>query len=87
MPQHKSAERRMRTTAKKNTNNRASKSKMRTLIKSVREAGTPEEANAAYRKTTALLDRLAAKGVIHKNMAANKKSRLRKTVKALDKKA
>lgn len=87
MPQHKSAERRMRTTAKKNESNRANKSKMRTLIKSVREAATPDEAKSAFQKTTALLDRLAAKGVIHKNMAANKKSRLSKTVKALNKKA
>ena len=85
MPQHKSAERRVRLSEKKKDQNKAEKTKMRNLIKRVREAETPEEGAKAYRETTAVLDKLATKGVIHKNLAANKKSRLSKFVKSIGK--
>jgi len=49
---------------------------MRTAIKKVLSATDKEEAQKQYTNTTALLDKLAAKGIIHKNKAANKKSRL-----------
>ncbi len=40
-----------------------------------------DEAQAAFRETCQLLDRTAGKGVIHKNTAARKKSRLSKRLK------
>ncbi len=82
MPQHKSAERRVRTSGKRASINRSDKTRMKSLIKSVREAKTAEEAAAAYKNTSSVLDKLATKGVIHKNTAANKKSRLAKVVKS-----
>ena len=41
-----------------------------------------DEAKAAYRKASQLLDKTAGKGVIHKNTAARKKSRLNARLKA-----
>lgn len=82
MPQHKSAERRVRTSGKRASINRSDKTRMKSLIKSVREAKTSEEAATAYKNTSSVLDKLAGKGVIHKNAAANKKSRLAKIVKS-----
>lgn len=49
---------------------------MRSAIKRVRSLKEKEKALVELRKTTKLLDQLAAKGVIHRNNAANNKSRL-----------
>lgn len=54
---------------------------MKNVIKAVEDAKTPEEASTAYRSASAVLDKLAAKRIIHKNLAANKKSRLSKYTK------
>lgn len=83
MPQHISAERRVRLSEKRRARNRSNKTKMRNLIKSVSEAKNKEEALNAYKATSSLLDKLAAKKVIHPNAAANQKSRLSKIVKSL----
>ncbi len=56
---------------------------MKTLIKKVQESKVMEEANAAYKTAVKFLDQLASKGVIHKNKAANQKSRLTKFVNTL----
>ncbi len=61
--------------------NKAARSSLRTKIKRYLEATDSGDANAAeeaYRTVTSALDKAAAKGVIHKNKAANKKSRLAK---------
>ena len=83
MPQHKSCAKRMKTSAEARLRNRAYRGKMRKAIRSVREAKTAEEANASFAKASRLLDRLAGKGIIHRNRAADKKSRLSKHVKSL----
>ena len=75
----------MRLSETKRQKNRSSKSQIKNLIKRVREAKTKEEAHAAYKQVTATLDKLAVKKVIHKNNAANKKSRLSKVVASLEK--
>ena len=49
---------------------------MRSAIKRVRSSKEKEKALVELRKTVKLLDQLAAKGVIHRNNAANNKSRL-----------
>jgi small subunit ribosomal protein S20 len=56
---------------------------MNTAVKKVRSAKGKDEAAAALAKINKLLDQLAAKGIIHKNNAANKKSRLTKFVNAM----
>jgi small subunit ribosomal protein S20 len=56
---------------------------MRTAIKRVRSLKDKRLALAELRKTTKLLDQLASRHVIHKNNAANTKSRLTKYVNSL----
>ena len=80
MAQHKSAEKRTRISRRRAERNREWKSKMRTAIKRVRSTTEKEKAAAELRKTVKLLDQLAAKGIIHKNNAANNKSSLTKLV-------
>ena len=76
MAQHKSAEKRARVAKRRSARNAAWKSRMRNAIKRLRSMTAKEKALAELRKTTKLLDQLAAKGIIHKNTAANAKSRL-----------
>ena len=83
MPQHKSAEKRVRVGARRAVRNKARLSRLKSLVKSVRLAKAKDEANAAIKSTIKYLDQLAAKGVIHKNKAANQKSKLMKLVSKL----
>lgn len=76
MAQHKSAEKRTRAAVGRTLRNAALESRMRTAIKHVHSIKEKEKAQAELRKTVKLLDQLAAKGVIHRNKAANAKSRL-----------
>ncbi len=76
MPQHKSCEKRMKTSAKARAKNRAYRSKMKMALRKVQDAKTTEEGQTAFTEASKLLDRLAGKGIIHKNRAADKKSRL-----------
>lgn len=80
MAQHSSAEKRARASERKAARNRQWLSRMKTSIKRVRTAADKEKAASALRATAKLLDQLAAKGVIHKNKAANSKSRLSRMV-------
>ena len=73
------------TNAKRTERNKAVKSELRTLARSVRtavEAGDAEKAAAALRSASRKLDKAVSKGVIHKNQAARRKSRLMKAVNA-----
>jgi small subunit ribosomal protein S20 len=83
MANHPSAEKRARVAKRRATRNAAAKSKMKSAIKRVRMATEKAGAAADLNKTVKLLDRLAAKGVIHKNKAANQKSKLTRLVNAM----
>jgi len=83
MAQHLSAERQARKSVKHRVRNRAYMSKMKTVVKKVRDAKEKEKAVAELKKAYKLLDQLAAKGIIHLNNAANKKSSLTKYVSSL----
>jgi small subunit ribosomal protein S20 len=83
MAQHKSAEKRARASQRKALRNAQLQSRMRTAVKKVRSLRDREKASTELRKTVKLLDQLAAKGVIHKNKAANTKSALTKLVNTL----
>ncbi len=66
--------------------NMSQRSRFRTSIKNVRkaiEAGNKDQATAAMAECEPLLDRYASRGLIHKNMAARSKSRLRAGIKSL----
>jgi small subunit ribosomal protein S20 len=76
LPNVKSAEKRMRTSAIRADRNRQFRSKLRTALKKARGANDTETANAAFREAASLLDRAARKRIIHPNKAARAKSRL-----------
>ena len=65
--------------------NKAARSTLKTQLKRVRESaesGDAAQTEDAYRKAARSLDKAASKGIIHKNQAANKKSRLSKLLKS-----
>ena len=76
MPQHVSAEKRVRQTARRCARNRFNKVMMRNALKAVNTAATKDELAENIRQATRILDRLATKGLIHKNFAANRKSKM-----------
>ena len=86
MPNIKSAIKRVKINEKKNVQNTMIKSDMRTAVKKVEAAVVLNDATAAkstYAEAASKLDKAAAKGLIHKNAAARKKSRLMKKTNAL----
>jgi small subunit ribosomal protein S20 len=62
--------------------NREQRSALRTVLKRVRAAETGAEAESAYRAAEQLLDRAARKHLVHRNMAARTKARLRKLIQS-----
>jgi small subunit ribosomal protein S20 len=82
----KSAKKRAIQAEKRRQHNASRRSMTRTCIKKILaaiEAGNKEEAQSAYATAVPILDRMAAKGLIHKNKAARHKSRLNAQIKAL----
>ena len=74
----KSQKKRIKTNAKRAERNKATRSELKTRVKSaVRTAGT-EEGVAAAQLAQKRLDKAASKGIIHKNQAARRKSRMMK---------
>ena len=76
MPQHKSCKKRLKTSELSRIRNRGFRSAVRNSLKAVSEAKSFEEASKALNAAVAAIDRAAGKSLIHKNMAARKKSRL-----------
>ena len=76
MAHHKSCIKSIKTSAKANERNRAYRSKMKTAIKRVQEAGNADEAWEKFRSFASLVDKMALKNIIHRSNADNKKSRL-----------
>ena len=83
MAHHKSAKKRIKTSEKKRVRNKAALSKVKTLVKKVFSLEDKVEASAVLKEATKVLDKTAAKGKIHKNNAARKKSALTKHVNKL----
>lgn len=80
------AKKRARQSEKRRTQNNGQRSLVRTVIKKVIsavDAGDAEQAQAAYQSAVPVIDRMADKGILHKNKAARHKSRLNTQVKAL----
>ncbi len=79
MPNTKSAERRMRNSARKQTQNRSINARLHSLEKKYLElvgAGKKEDATKAYQAVSSALDKAAKTGTVHKSRASRKKSRL-----------
>ena len=83
MATHKSALKRHRQSLKRRAENRQKKSTLKTAIKNVINAPNKEAAMQAYNQVVSLLDKLATKGIIHKNKASNQKSKLAKFINKL----
>jgi small subunit ribosomal protein S20 len=78
MAHHKSAKKRIRSSARKKEINKMADSKIKTVIKKTLATQNKEEVEKLYKEAVAILDKGTAKGRLHKNNAARKKSRLTK---------
>ena len=77
MPNHKSAEKRMRQSEKRRVTNRNSRGRLRTGIKRLRAAlAGAGDAQALLPETISIIDKAVQKGVLHRNAAARYKARL-----------
>ncbi|MCA9087131.1 MAG: 30S ribosomal protein S20 [Planctomycetaceae bacterium] len=79
MPNTSSAKKALRQSIKRRAHNRTLRSALRTTLKSCRktvEAGDQDASQKALSLAFKKLDQAAAKGLIHKNVAARSKSRL-----------
>jgi small subunit ribosomal protein S20 len=78
----KSQKKRILTNAKRHDRNTAVRSELKTRIKNADKAAAEgaEDTDAAVQRAVKALDMAAAKGIIHKNQAANRKSKLMKRV-------
>ncbi len=83
MANHKSAIKRIRANAAKRLRNRYQAKTTRNAIKKLRSTSTKSEASDLLKKVVSMIDRLAKKNIIHKNKAANNKSKLTKFVNKL----
>jgi small subunit ribosomal protein S20 len=80
------AKKRARQAEKNRVRNAGQRSNLRTFVKKVLaavKAGNKEQAQAAFKIATPILDSAVNKGLIHKNKAARGKSRLNAKIKAI----
>ncbi len=85
MAHSRTARKAVRQNLTRRANNRWRLQTMRLAMKEFMEKllhGSNEEATASFRKTSQIIDRTAARGVIHKNQAARRKSRMNARLKA-----
>jgi small subunit ribosomal protein S20 len=75
----------MRQDRKRNVHNRTQRSRLKTAIKKVSSETDPQKAESELKETSAMLDRMATRRLIHPNKAARKKSQLAKAVKKIGK--
>lgn len=83
MANHKSAEKRIRANEAKRLRNRYQHKTTRTMIKRLKATTVKSEAEALLKDVISKIDKLAKKNIIHRNKAANQKSKLTKAVAAL----
>lgn len=80
MANHKSAKKRIRNSATKRLRNRYQAKSTRTVIKNIRNSKDRKEADELLKQVYSMLDKLAKRNIIHKNKAANQKSKLTRFV-------
>jgi small subunit ribosomal protein S20 len=83
MANHKSAEKRIRSSETRRQRNRYQHKTTRTFIKKLKATTSKAEAEELLKKVSSMLDKLAKKNVIHWKKAANQKSRLALYVNSL----
>lgn len=82
MPNIKSAKKRMELSRRARNRNRGVRSRIRTALRRVLEAESKEQAEEMRRRAVALVDRAAARRVLHPNKAGRIKSRLDRLVRS-----
>ena len=86
MANTQSARKAARQAIKRRKANASMRTELRSAIRNVRKtiaAGDKSAAAAALEKSRGVIDRVAAKGIVHKNVAARNKSRLAHAIKAM----
>ncbi|NSW95652.1 MAG: 30S ribosomal protein S20 [Bacteroidales bacterium] len=83
MANHKSAEKRIRQTARRKEQNKYYAKTMRNALKALRNTTDKKAAAEMLPKLSSMLDKLAKKNIIHANKAANLKSSVAKHVNSL----
>ena len=83
MANHQSAKKRIRQTEKRRLLNRYQHKTVRNAIKNLKSLTDKKEAAELFPKVVSKIDKLAKRNIIHKNKAANLKSKLSKHVSAL----
>jgi small subunit ribosomal protein S20 len=83
MPNHVSSEKRVRQDKKRQAYNRYYKVMAKRAMKDVLAAATASDAESKFRKASQILDRIADRGIVHKNYAANHKAKLAHFVNSL----
>ena len=76
MPHTKSTAKRVKTNAVRRLRNRASKSKLATILKKLYSIEDKGIASKFLTEVISLIDKSAKKGILHKNKAARKKSQV-----------
>ena len=83
MANHKSALKRIRSSETKRLKNRYQAKTTRTYIKRLKHTTDKKEAEELLKTVSSMIDKLAKRNIIHKNKAANNKSKLTKYVNQL----
>lgn len=83
MANHKSALKRIRQTATRTLRNKYQHKTTRNAIKALRDSSDKKDAEKMLPTVSSMLDKLAKRNIIHKNKAANLKSKLTKHVASL----
>lgn len=78
----KSSKKDIKRSARKRARNLGTRTALKTYVKKVRQAASPEDAKAAMVVASKMLDKAVQNGVIHKNQAARRKSRAAKAAAA-----
>ncbi len=85
---HASALKAHRQTVARTAHNREMRARLRTSLKSIRTAiaaGKADESRARMGETVSIIDKMASRGIIHRNAAGRYKSRLAKSLAAKSK--
>ncbi|HEV3250483.1 MAG TPA: 30S ribosomal protein S20 [Puia sp.] len=85
MANHKATKKDVRQSTKRREINRYYGKTTRNAIRELREIKVQKEAGEKLQKTASMIDKMAKRGVIHKNKAANLKSKLAKKINTLAK--
>jgi small subunit ribosomal protein S20 len=88
LPNIKSAKKRVEVTKVKSAQNQAAKSVLKTSIRKAEASiaeGDPKLADSTYKSVVKTIDQAVAKGILHKNTAARRKSKLAKSISSIAK--